>query len=311
MANYITIDGGTTNTRISLVCDLKIIDTQKYNIGARAGITDKSALKNTVRDGISDILVKNNMNRQDISKILASGMITSEFGLYKLDHITAPAGIAELNAAMQEVLLEDISDIPFVFMCGVKTDATELESADMMRGEETELMGLLQDGSGVYILPGSHSKIITVDDCGRITDFFTALTGEMILSLSQNTILKSTVDLNISTLDEEYLIKGFDFCREFGINEALFKARVLDTIFHEKPEALYSFYLGVVLCNEVTRIIKINPPRITIGGKKQIKEALSVILKNKTNADIKCLSDEDVDRCVSLGAVRIYEHKIG
>ena len=38
MANYITIDGGTTNTRISLIKDLTITDTLKFNIGAKGGI---------------------------------------------------------------------------------------------------------------------------------------------------------------------------------------------------------------------------------------------------------------------------------
>ena len=38
MSLYITIDGGTTNTRITIVKNKKIIDTIKLNIGARIGI---------------------------------------------------------------------------------------------------------------------------------------------------------------------------------------------------------------------------------------------------------------------------------
>ncbi len=33
MANYITIDGGTTNTRVSLICNNAIIATPKMSIG--------------------------------------------------------------------------------------------------------------------------------------------------------------------------------------------------------------------------------------------------------------------------------------
>ena len=47
MAVYITIDGGTTNTRISLVCDSEIKDTVKLNIGAREQV---------LRDEISKIV---------------------------------------------------------------------------------------------------------------------------------------------------------------------------------------------------------------------------------------------------------------
>ena len=228
--------------------------------------------------------------------------------LYKLDHTHTPAGITELHETMQEVLLEDVSNIPFVFIRGVKMQGKELEDTDMMRGEETELAGIIQNGGGVYILPGSHSKVITVNALGRITKFFTALTGEMILSLSQNTILKGSIDLDISAIDEEYLLKGYDYCKKQGINEALFKTRVLDTIFKASREALYSFYLGVILAYEVIKIIESNPEKITVGGKKQIKEALVLILKNRTDAEIISLPDDIVDNCVSLGAVKIFEY---
>ena len=47
MSNYITVDGGTTNTRISLVVNGNIVDTIKYNVGAGKSIENKNILKNT------------------------------------------------------------------------------------------------------------------------------------------------------------------------------------------------------------------------------------------------------------------------
>ena len=35
MANYITIDGGTTNTRVNLVSEGKVEDTVKLGIGVK------------------------------------------------------------------------------------------------------------------------------------------------------------------------------------------------------------------------------------------------------------------------------------
>ena len=60
-----------------------------------------------------------------MERILASGMITSEFGLCLLEHLIAPCGMGELAASMHEVVLEDISKIPFVFARGVKTCGEE------------------------------------------------------------------------------------------------------------------------------------------------------------------------------------------
>ena len=45
MSLYLTIDGGTSNTRIHLVKDKKIIDSTELNIGARANIGNIELLK--------------------------------------------------------------------------------------------------------------------------------------------------------------------------------------------------------------------------------------------------------------------------
>lgn len=309
MANYITVDGGTTNTRISLVEDNEIKDTMKFNVGARSGIENRNFLRETLRDGIHKLLEKNNMVEKDICRVLASGMITSEFGLYKLDHIKAPAGIAELNASMEEVVFEDITEIPFVFIRGIKVASDDFDKVDMMRGEETEFSGLYSGDGGAYVLPGSHSKVIFADSEGRITSFHTMLTGEMMAALSQNTILKDAVDLSCSELSEEYLLKGYHYCVECGINKALFKVRILKNIFGKNADETYSFFVGTILCGEIGEILKMNPEKIVIGGKKQIKQAMERILKAVSDADVLCIDDELVDECVSKGAIRIFEYR--
>lgn len=309
MSIYITIDGGTTNTRVSLVVDYALKDILKISRGARSGIDDKDGLKAAIKEGIDEILSRNNITESDICRILASGMITSEFGLCPLPHTTVPAGIEELHNTMHEVVMEEISTLPIVFVRGVKTDCESLESADMMRGEETELMGIL-DGDAeecVYVLPGSHSKIIHTDG-GRITDFATMLTGEMIASLSQNTILKDAVDLSCTDVDEEYLLKGYFCCENKGINEALFKTRILKNIFGCNREQTYSFFLGVVLQGEIDSLVKCGGEKIVLGGKSQIKNAMNVILKNVTEKKVVCLSDDAVDNSTSMGLIKIYEY---
>ena len=194
-----------------------------------------------------------------------------------------------------------------MFIRGVKLKANRLEAADMMRGEETELFGLYDTLDGVYILPGSHSKIIEVDENGKITGFKTELTGEMIAALSQNTVLKSTVDLSVEKYSEEYLLKGYRYCNEFGINEALFKVRVLGNLMGADKVQTYSFFMGVVLSAEINTVLKTNPKTVTVGGKKQIKEATVALLKATTDAEIISVPDSAVDSSSALGAVRIFE----
>ena len=306
MKNYITIDGGTTNTRVSLVKGEEIVKTIKLAVGARVGIDNKKLLVSEIKKAVEQL-----RNGEKIERILASGMITSEFGLYNLPHITVPAGIKELYDAMKEVTIPEISEIPFVFIPGVKVTGEGLHKTDMMRGEEPELVGLCNGccAGGIYILPGSHSKIITVDCDGRIVDFSTMLTGEMIAALSGGTILKDAVDLNQSETSEEFLLKGYNYCNSFGINEALFKTRVLKNLLGASENEVYSFFIGAVLHGEIKRIVAGDETNIIIGGKAQIKNAMYKLLTHICDKKISLVSD-DIAKTASLrGIIKIYECK--
>lgn len=310
MKNYITIDGGTTNTRVSLVVDGIVIDTIKINIGAQKSIDGGEALRKGIKDAIVQLLHSAGLTESNIEKILASGMITSEFGLCKVDHIETPAGIDELAATMYETHFEDISSLPFAFVRGVKSVCHDLAYTDMMRGEETELMGIMNSSYGecVYVLPGSHSKIIRCDKEGRIAEFSTLLTGEMAASISQNTILRDAVDLSVECTDKEYLVMGYSYATKHGINNALFKVRVLKNLFGASKEQVYSFYVGVILQGEIEQIVSYNAPTVVIGGKKQLKEAMAHILETVTDYNVIVIDDNLVNDSVSRGIIRIYEH---
>lgn len=311
MNTYITIDGGTTNTRLHLVRNETVLSTVKLPFGARANMDGTAHYKEAIRDAIRSLCEESGLSEKNISRILASGMITSEFGLCCLPHITAPAGIAELHDSMHETVLSDISEIPFVFVRGVKTVGGDLSEIDMMRGEECELFGILQkeDCACLYVLPGSHSKLIECDSERRIVKFSTMLTGEMIASLSSGTILRDAVDLSVSEFDEEKLLMGYRYAMERGFSEAIFKTRVLKNHMGASREAVYSFFIGVVLSPEIESIIRSKPTHVVIGGKAQIKAATATLLRAFSDKTVTVLSAEDVDASSARGVVRVYEWK--
>ena len=306
--NYITIDGGTSTTRVSLVSNGEILGTIKLSVGARKSM-DGADYKGEIKGAIDRVLSDNSMKASDIERILASGMITSEFGLCNLPHITVPAGKNELHAAMHETVIPEISDVPFVFVRGVKSVSDNLSETDMMRGEETELCGIMSesDGECMYILPGSHSKLILADSEGRITHFSTMLTGEMIFALSQSTILKDAVDLSISETDNEYLLMGYEYCTGHGINEALFKTRILKNLFGASPVQCYSFFLGVVLSDELKAVIESPVRKVVIGGRAQIKDAMAAILCKISDKQVVAIPEKTVDSATAIGIIGIYE----
>ncbi|HVY50954.1 MAG TPA: 2-dehydro-3-deoxygalactonokinase [Devosia sp.] len=71
---------------------------------------------------------------------------------------------------------------------------------DVMRGEETQLLGLLalRPGfEGTAILPGTHSKWVEIAG-GRIVRFSSAMTGELYEVLSQHSVLRHSVSGAVS-----------------------------------------------------------------------------------------------------------------
>ncbi|MBR3934164.1 MAG: 2-dehydro-3-deoxygalactonokinase [Clostridia bacterium] len=307
MYNYITIDGGTTNTRISIVSDGKIIDTLKIKSDSN---TEK--YKIVIKDNINELLKKNGFEEKDIIRILISGtMATAEFGICPLDYVVTPVNIKMLKKESCEVVIPEISDIPFVVIRGVKTKGDSLDKVDTMRGEESELAGIMSanDKSCVYMLMGSHSKIITTDDNGNIVDICTMLSGELIEAVSKLTILKNSLVFEGSTLDSEYIKKGYNYCSKKGINEALFKVRVLKNIFQETNSRIYSFFLGAILHGEVQYILNSDAKKIVVGGNKFLKDAAFMLLKEYVQCDVMSLSDEVVENAVPLGLVKIFEHE--
>jgi 2-dehydro-3-deoxygalactonokinase len=302
MASYIVIDGGTTTTRIGLATDGKIIDKIKLSLGARANMEQPGTLEEGVKNAVSELINKHSATPECI---LAAGMITSEFGLFNLPHIEAPAGIDELSSATKKVLLPSVSPLPFYFVPGVKT-LGRLEETDMMRGEECEVFGLYDiKGDGTYVLPGSHSKIIRIAG-GKITNFRTLLTGEMVASLCGGTILRDAVKLS-SSLEESYLLGGYQYCREHGLNEALFKVRILKNLLSASEDEVYSFFLGAVLEGEI-RNLYLPDDRIFIAGKAELRHATAVILKAEGKAAAE-LDDDAVDCSTFLGMIKIFENK--
>ena len=311
MANYIAIDGGTTNTRVHLVKKDIVTDTVKLDMGVRINVEGTDIYKSELKKAICKILSDNSLTESDIERIICSGMITSDLGLLPLPHLTLPCSIKDMAKAMEEASFPEISPIPFVFVRGLKTDSDSFESADMMRGEEAELMGLCEEleENCLYILPGSHSKLIETDKNSRIISFSTEMTGEIIEAMSSHTILSGSIDLKNASLDTDYLEKGFLYAKKKGVNAAFFKVRTLRVLFSASNDETYSFFMGVALNGEIINIINSSAKKVVLGGKAVLKNPMAHLLNKFSDKEIVCIPDKISNLASAYGAVKIYEAK--
>jgi 2-dehydro-3-deoxygalactonokinase len=117
--------------------------------------------------------------------VIASGMIGSRQGWIEAPYCACPAGLAEIAAKL--VSLTTASGRKIVFVPGLSCeDANGVP--DVIRGEETQVLGALARDDGTYLLPGTHSKWLAVKH-GRIEIFATYMTGEVYAALKTHTIL--------------------------------------------------------------------------------------------------------------------------
>ncbi|MBY0336134.1 MAG: 2-dehydro-3-deoxygalactonokinase [Acetobacteraceae bacterium] len=116
---------------------------------------------------------------------LASGMVGSSVGWVEAPYAEAPAGAAEVARALRPVPGVALHIVPGVVQRG--------EAPNVMRGEETQILGALRlrpdlAARSLMLLPGTHSKWVRVED-GRIARFDTFMTGELFAVLREHSIL--------------------------------------------------------------------------------------------------------------------------
>ena len=317
MTTFIFIDGGTTSTRLRLVKDGKITFSEKLNIGAGSTKNgDNSALAGAVKEGIACLLRRASLSEKDVEAVVCSGMICSEIGLFCVPHIEAPASREDLAKTAFRTSLPEISAIPFCFIPGVKSgsevrDISDLCGVDLMRGEECEYFGLTKalgiKGGVTVVLPGSHNKIIRGDE-STIFSFSTTLSGEMAAALSKGTILKNSFSL-VSDYDEKYLISGYEYCLEHGINRALFGVRLLEKTFCPTEAQVSSFFMGEILCGDVEAVKAFrkneNTP-VIVGGSDPLKGELALLLRH-SGIECICAEKEVCDNAATFGAAEVVQ----
>jgi 2-dehydro-3-deoxygalactonokinase len=123
-------------------------------------------------------------------RILLSGMIGSRQGWVEAPYLPCPAGAADIAAALVGVPAEGLGDGMQVQLVPGLSDTDESGTPEVMRGEETQIVGVISAGRQDFVacLPGSHSKWARVAG-GRIVSYRTYLSGEAFAALRGGTIL--------------------------------------------------------------------------------------------------------------------------
>lgn len=171
---FIAVDWGTTNRRA-------------YRLGAGGKCEDEfedsKGVLSVPKDGFPAAVAEIRERLGD-KPLLLAGMVGSNKGWIEAPYVPCPAGIDDLAQKLVRPG-EREAIVPGVSYLGQGR-------ADVMRGEEVQLLGAVAagfvDSDGLVCHPGTHNKW-TVLHQQRIQSFRTVMTGELFSLLKEHSIL--------------------------------------------------------------------------------------------------------------------------
>jgi 2-dehydro-3-deoxygalactonokinase len=243
---FIALDWGTSSFRAYL---LNADSTVQETVTAPQGIL-------AVKDAGFDAALESHIGKWDKNlPIIASGMITSRQGWVELPYVACPANLMTIAAAVQAHTSKHGRKLHFV--PGISTRGSD-GTPDVIRGEETQVLGASEGGSEHFVTPGTHSKWITVEN-QAITGFSSYMTGEVFALLKSHSILGKlmTGETGNPAAFERGVRAGLNDPAGFLHN--IFSTRTL-ALFNEMPtDHLNSYLSGQVIGTEIAHAIAKNP----------------------------------------------------
>lgn len=325
--NVILIDSGTTNSRIRLIVKKtgEIKDLQKVSIGVRNTAIEgnNENLKKQLNEGIKQLLERNQLSPSEIKYIVASGMITSNLGIYEIPHVTTPASINDFVEHSRIIKLEEFFNIPCIFIPGMKNQVNEnldtvdfINQFDVMRGEEVEAFGLLKQlnvkGKGIMVLPGSHTKYVVVDENQTLTSCLSTLGGETLLAMQKETILSDSLDQQlIEDINVEMLEKGYAAAKQYGLTRSFYHIRLLQLFSKLDANQRANYFVGAVIYDDIQTLLHSiadigEMEWIVVGGADPLKKVFTHLLKHlKNDWRIIEANNQQVEHSLVFGAQEV------
>lgn len=237
-ASLIGVDWGSSNTRAFLYApDGGLLEQRQSSIGVAQyrGEEGVRALYGWLQDWLL---------QHPEAPLLMCGMVGSASGWRECPYVAAPAGTGELAGALLRFWHQGrpVSIVP-----GVSHGSPNDGFRDVMRGEETQIVGLpllCAEPPELVLTPGTHNKWIRLEQ-GRIVALSTYMTGELFALLRQHSLIAPVIA--DGEWDEESFLAGLDtaLCQPDWLHQ-LFGVRARG-VQHIMPPAVLGQWLSGLL----------------------------------------------------------------
>jgi 2-dehydro-3-deoxygalactonokinase len=232
---FIAVDWGTTNRRAYLI-DGSGKRTDEFE--------DAKGVLSVPSGGFLDAVAEIRQRLGD-KPLLLAGMIGSNRGWKEAPYVSCPAGIEEIAAKLvwagdREAIVPGVSYIGE-------------GRADVMRGEEVQLLGAVEAGlvdpMGMVCHPGTHNKWATLRH-GKISEFRTVMTGELFSLLKEHSILSDLLHGEVAVNDVFKEAARYAIYHE-ALPADLFAVRARVLLGQAKKEDAVSYTSGLLIGSDV------------------------------------------------------------
>jgi len=277
-SNFLSCDWGTSTFRLKLAdsrCG-EVLNCVTSSIGiknitrnkAKGGWTSGTSnpFQNYLKSQIAFMEKRFSVNLDSVP-IVISGMASSSIGWKELSYGSLPFSLTEPDLPVRHI--PSTNDFPYevYLISGLSS------SDDIMRGEETQVVGLAARyyiEEGLCLLPGTHCKHIQLEN-NAITHFETYLTGELFELLSTHSILQNSVHAPKDQFNKDSFIEGVGKAKQSNLLHDLFSIRARDLLQFSNPEKNYDFLSGLLIGSELRDLKEPSNGKIYLTGNERLQ----------------------------------------
>lgn len=322
LTHFLSCDWGTSTFRLRLI-ELPSLATAAQcqsndGIGRLPTGAGEDAFADFLADRIASLQADSPVPLAGLPVVL-SGMASSSIGWRELPYAPTPFPLD--GSALEWARLDTVAGNPAYLLSGVRT------ASDVMRGEETELLGLfakpeLRDCSrdALVIMPGTHSKHIRVRQ-GAVVDIHTYLTSELYAVLAQHSILRHSVTANAATgfpadpfasdATTAAFLDGLAQARREPLARSLFRVRTNDLLAGMSPAVDGASLHGLLLGGELADLpqqLEETTPVLLAAGVNTEPQYRRTLEEFGLGGQLRAIPDDGIATAVRGQALFVQQH---
>ncbi|MFY8043292.1 MAG: 2-dehydro-3-deoxygalactonokinase [Rhodoferax sp.] len=190
----------------------------------------------------------------DGPRVVLAGMVGSALGWHEVPYVDSSVPLQDLAAHAMPV--PDTLGVSALILPGYRVRNAQ-GMPDVMRGEETQLLGAWALGhrSGWFVLPGTHSKWVELDE-GRVVQLRTYMTGELFELLSKHGTVAAAAGGAAPVWDASAFAEGVKAAGHQALSHQIFSVRAR-VVCKDMPASSTTAYLsGLLIGTELKDVLQ-------------------------------------------------------